>query len=656
MIRPFLLFSSVIIFHCISLSAYSQQSNLTAYSIRGRYNTHTAKVYSYLDYGRTFENTNPDSATYYYQKAEALALKLKDNQALSICMAHYIKLLNHLAKFEEALILAQQHVAMAERLNDPAILLLAYNEVANEYEYLGEYQPATEYYLKTLRLAAMTGDKKMQRIVSNNLSSVFLSLKDYPTAYQYSTSAFHIAKAQRDTVTMGNCMINMGLSELHLQKYQQALHHFDEAERIGYYIPDMTLVADALSNKGLVYLTTKDLSAAARLYQMEKAIADKYNLRYQKLYALFQLAVVAKEKKHFTDAAHYAAQAIAIGERLGTLDELMEMYDTMAVIKQKTGDFQKALYYKNKYEAINDSLRNEQVQTNIQRLNIQYRSAQKDKQIAGQNLSIERNKAAMERKNKWMFLFLGGIVALTIILILSWRSYRHKQKLHRQLLLTLQKEHEVNTLKAKMQAREEERNRIGREIHDDIGSALTTILYLSDDLKTQSRQTVMQAAEKIADTAGSVVDKMNEIIWSMNREYDTLDDLIAYTRQHGAEFLENYGLRYRLDVPEIITTLHLTGEQRRNIYLVIKESLHNIVKHACATEVCISFRLADSLHIVIHDNGKGYNNTTRFGNGLKNMRQRMESIGGRFDIICEAGTTIKLECPLPNHSLNETGI
>src|SRR6185437_915984 len=134
----------------------------------------------------------------------------------------------------------------------------------------------------------------------------------------------------------------------------------------------------------------------------------------------------------------YTSGAIAIGENLNTAEELMEMYDTMSVIKQKIKKPEEALLYKNKYVAISDSMMNAEIQTNVHNLSIQYRSAQKDKMIAQQNLSIEKNKAAIERKNMWLFIFLGGIIALIAILILSVRSYRHKQNLHRQSLLTLQ--------------------------------------------------------------------------------------------------------------------------------------------------------------------------------------------------------------------------
>jgi len=608
----------------------------------------TVQINWLITRGKTVESNLPDSSVYYYEKASLLAFAIKNLRLLTVSMAQHIGLLNNEAKFEDALNLALRHIEMANEINDPSLKMKTCNEAANEYEYLGNYEPATEYYLKSLKFAASVNDKKMQRMLNNNLGSVFLALKDFITGYAYAYRAFQMSKEAGDSVTMANCLVNMGVAELNQQKYQQALQHLNEAEQVGYSIPDMTLVADALSDKGLVYLTKHDLNAAAASYEKQKSIADRYNLPYEKMYSLFQLAMVEKERGHFKNANAYASHAIAIGERVGTAGELMEMYDSMSVIRQKTGDFKSALYYKNKYVAMDDSLRNQQVETNVHQLNIQYRTAQKDKQIAEQKLSIVKSTSAIERKNMWIFVSMAGIIALTVILFVSLRSYHHRQKLHNQQLLTLQKEHEVNTLTAKMQAREEERDRIAREMHDDIGSALTTILYLSDDLKTEDREVAARSADRIACTASSVVDKMNEIVWSMNPDYDTINNLIAYTRQHCAEFLRDHGLSYELDIPQTINDVALSGEQRRNIYLVIKEALHNIVKHANASEVTIAFQLGDQhLEVTIHDNGRGLHQASSFGNGLKNMRRRIENIGGDFKIESGTGTTVKLNCPLP---------
>lgn len=594
------------------------------------------------------ENGMPDSATFYFEQAKDLALKIKDEKGLSNYFSQYIRFLNYKAEFEEALALAKEHVDLGRQSRDSNAVMLGYNEIANEEQYLSNFQSATIYYLKALKLASLLQNERVQRVINNNLSSVFISLSDYKTAHHYSETAYQLAEKAHDTTVMGDCLINMGVSEIHQKEFDRARKNFDEAKNIGYKNGDMTLVADALSDKGLVYYNLHQLTASEAQYQKQEYIALKYNLPYEQLYALFQIAVVRKEKGDFKAAEKYASRAIAIGEDLNTNDELMEMYDTMAVIKLKIGKLAEAMAFKNKFEAMKDTLTNAQVQTNIHHLELQYRSAQKDKEIAQQALKIERTNSALQRKNSLIWVILAGLLALFAILVLSYRSYRHKQKLSKQQLLTLQKEHEVNTLKAKMQAREEERNRIGREMHDDIGSALTTILYHTDELNNNAGEKNRKALKGITETATSVMDKMNEIIWSMNSDYDTVDDFIAYTRQHSGEFLQNHNLEYHFDIPTEIPDLQLTGEQRRNIYLVIKEALHNVVKHACASKVCISFDIKKDLLISIRDNGKGINNEQgrRFGNGLKNMRQRMESIGGTFKIDCDEGTLIQLTCPV----------
>lgn len=649
--------SCFLIFCSLTFRAYPQQNN-HASQAKVKNAAERGMVRRYIELARSYEDSKADSSEYYYEKARILALQINDRDGLNNYFLRYIRFLNHKAEFENALSSSLKHLAFGQQAGDSNILMHAYNEVANEDEYLGDFQGSAENFFKALKLAEQQDNKKMQRLIDNNLSSVFISLKDYKSGYSYSAKAFKLAQAAHDTTVMGDCLINMGVSQIHQKKYHPALLDFDEAEKIGYKVRDMTLVADALSDKGLVYYNLHQLTTSEKQYQKQKAIAGKYNLPFEKLYALFQLAVVKKEKGDFKTAENYASRAISLGENLNTPDELIEMYDTMSVIKSKLGKLTEAMAYKTKFESMSDSVMNAQVQTNIQHLAIQYRSAQKDKEIAQQALKIERSNSTLQRKNTLIELILAGLIGLTTILILSYRSHRHKQKLSRQQLLTLQKQHEVNTLKAKMLAREEERDRIGREMHDDIGSALTTILYQGEELKRNASEANLKSVKSITETATSVMDKMNEIIWSMNRDYDSIEDLIAYTRQHTVEFLQNHNLEYNFEIPETIPSLHLTGEQRRNIYLVIKEALHNVVKHACATKVCISFTFNDQLSVSIRDNGKGVapGGLCRFGNGLKNMQQRMESIGGIFKISNNNGTTIHIECPIRSLESKEPGV
>lgn len=620
----------------------------------------TARISLYLQQGKKLEQFNPDSAWVYYEKARELAEKLNDKQGLSQYISHALVLLNDKGKYEQALALGKKMVTIGSDLKDTTILIKGYNDVANDYEYLGALQEASEHYLTALRLADAFGNSRMQQRLNNNIASVFIELKDYAQANGYASKSYRMAVANKDTAAMGSSLINLGLTEIHLKRYGQALQHFDQTIQIGNVVGDPTLSADARIDKGVIYTNQNKLLQARHEYDQVRAMAQRLKMPYYSLYALFSLAVVEQQSHNYPRSVRLARQAVAIGERLGAADELREMYDTLSSVLEKTGDLKSALIYRKKYEVLNDSTMSARVRTNINRLQIQYRAAQKDKQIAEQNLQLAKSSVTIERKNTLLLLSGVGIFVLLGIVMFSYWYYLQRQKLQEQTILNFRKEQEVIRLKALMQGKDEERRRISAEMHDDIGSALTTIMYLCDGLNGSSGADASgrnRAIGKITATAGRVVDKMNEIIWSMNRDYDTLEDLITYIRYNAVDLLENNGMRYHFDVPDQIPAISLGGEERRNVYLVVKEALHNIIKHADATEVTVNFRIADELHIKIQDNGKGFDMDAirQFGNGLKNMQYRMDTIGGKFSIASRPGTTVCISLPLKETCEKNTG-
>jgi len=141
---------------------------------------------------------------------------------------------------------------------------------------------------------------------------------------------------------------------------------------------------------------------------------------------------------------------------------------------------------------------------------------------------------------------------------------------------------------------------------------------------------------------------MSEIVWALNSQNDTLEGLIAYIRAYVMKYFEEIQLNCKVSLPENVPSINLSGEQRRNIFLCVKESLHNIVKHSGATQVEINFLLNGSFRIEIHDNGNGIDldHIKQFGNGLKNMQSRMDTIGGSFSVKNDQGTTCTFTVPL----------
>ncbi len=148
---------------------------------------------------------------------------------------------------------------------------------------------------------------------------------------------------------------------------------------------------------------------------------------------------------------------------------------------------------------------------------------------------------------------------------------------------------ELEKYKAIIDARENERNRISQEIHDDIGSGLTSIRLLSEIAKAKSSQPDNKELEKISATSNVLMDKMNEIIWTLNSRNDSLPNLIAYLRHHVVEYFESLHMQLHLTVPDVINEITISGKIRRNILLSVKEALHNVVKHSQATDVNVVF-------------------------------------------------------------------
>ena len=237
----------------------------------------------------------------------------------------------------------------------------------------------------------------------------------------------------------------------------------------------------------------------------------------------------------------------------------------------------------------------------------------------------------------WWFKLLVSIVVLGLAL-LGLRFYINRKLALQRVVLE------------KRRAIEQERTRIATDMHDDLGAGLSQIKFLSETigLKKQQHLPIEEEISDIRTFSVEMIDKMGEIVWALNEKNDTLSDLLSYTRSYAVEYLEQNGIACRVEEPDDIPQDYVSSEFRRNIYLTVKESLHNIVKHAQATDVFINIRITNWLSIDIKDNGIGIDGAENksFGNGLINMKARIQELKGRFEIINNNGTQINIRVPL----------
>jgi signal transduction histidine kinase/ligand-binding sensor domain-containing protein len=200
-------------------------------------------------------------------------------------------------------------------------------------------------------------------------------------------------------------------------------------------------------------------------------------------------------------------------------------------------------------------------------------------------------------------------------------------------------------------ALQRERARIARDIHDDVGNRLTEISLLSGLAMRENPAPgkTGQYVQRISSRVREVTDSLDEIVWAVSPGNDTLSSVVHYIGEFAVEFLQAADIRCSVEVPERIPNRTIPAEIRHNLFLAVKEAFNNSVRHAHASAVRLRVTLAaDALVMTIHDNGDGFVASSRAGaDGLRNMSQRMDEIGGQFQIKSEPGhgTEISLTYP-----------
>lgn len=255
--------------------------------------------------------------------------------------------------------------------------------------------------------------------------------------------------------------------------------------------------------------------------------------------------------------------------------------------------------------------------------------------------------------NRALFYYEIGLV-LELAFFLSGLAWKNRRDIiervkERERLKLENERKEFEKQMAVVTAMQGERDRISADMHDELGSGVTAIRLMSEILKTKMKNQSIPELEKISSNANELLGKMNTIIWTMKSSNDTVESLIAYIRAHAIEYFDSTPIDCTVRLPVVIPQADISGEKRRNIFLSIKEALNNAMKHSQASHLQIDIIAKENLLIIrISDNGVGINTDQlrRFGNGMNNMRRRMESIGGSFTIECDSQCVLTFEAPL----------
>jgi signal transduction histidine kinase len=208
---------------------------------------------------------------------------------------------------------------------------------------------------------------------------------------------------------------------------------------------------------------------------------------------------------------------------------------------------------------------------------------------------------------------------------------------------------------------EAERSRIARDIHDEMGASLTQIMMLSAVAgESYEPDEAIQDMNQIHAASGDLTRAMDEVVWAVDPKHDTLESVVNYLGRTAEDSLRAGGVRCRLDFPRPIPKIQFTSRIRHNLFLLFKEALNNVLKHASATEASLAAEISDAeFCLILEDNGKGFSGYPKSseatsasdrivsGHGLENMAARAQDAGGTLEIDSQPGHGTRLTLRIP---------
>jgi signal transduction histidine kinase len=506
-----------------------------------------------------------------------------------------------------------------------------------------------------------------------------------------------IAKELNDSNLLGNTENLVGLFEMNLAKNKEALPHFKKA--IALISPThnndwLSYRYHALANLGecyfklnmpdsAIYYSNQSIEEAQRRNRIRGISLAKWNiaesyLLQNKIAEARQTAMegfsLVSTSVHRDAVQQLCATLMKVHNHLGQSDSVHHWMEVGFVENNHTlnTDFSRIQFLQQAIEQcillkdidkgsellqqLNLLQRTVSNKEQTQRVNILKDYYEKNqKLLLAQELNGAQQKELSLRKT---VSIVFGILTLLLVLLffIAMLVFRQRQRItqlqHKQQLQTTERELELKSLKSRMAAVADERNRIASDLHDDVGASLSSINIYSRvamEKINQSPKETNNLLQQISSNATDMMDSLSDIVWSINPKNDTLASLLNRVKIHSLEVLNPLDITVNFK-HESDTDVQLGMTARKNIFLIAKEAINNISKHSNSKVVTIYIKAQnDRLTLEFDDDGVGIAATDNHsGNGLNNLKQRTEELGGTISITSQknSGTKVIVEFSL----------
>lgn len=587
-----------------------------------------------------------DEARKCYEYALKYRLEVGDKKGIGDCYNQLGKLARDQGNYKESLEYFNKSLEIRLEINDKRGIAYSYVNLAANYSDQSDYIKSMENLQKAIPILEEIKDKSSLIVAFNNLGISNKFLKNYPEAIRYNEESIRIATETGFSRYSINAWKSLGDIYLEMKNTSKARKSFETCLKLTEEARDTGDMAHCFSGLGKCYEKEGDLKSADYFFHRGTELAEKSGIARDRVRLSIQEAFFLYRRGDWQGAENLIQSCLPIAKKENLKLYLSEIYQLQALIlKVKNPGSPTAEAYFEKYAALKDSIYKDDLPRQFAEQQTRFETERKEAELrlSRQNEEIARLQLvekSLEIKQRNMALGLSMLAFLG--LGLAGYFYLRKQKSE-----TLNRER-----MATQKAEETERIRLAKDIHDEFGSGLTKIRFVAEMAIEKAGPNSEWAAllAPISKSATQLVDNMRDLIWVLHPANNTLDILVARIREYAHEYLDDFGIETRFNIPSEIPEISVSKEVHRNLLMVVKEGLQNIAKHSGASEVVFTFEFGSDFDLQISDNGKGFDldSPSGKGNGLKNMTNRISQSDGKINMESEPGkgTTLQIRIPL----------
>ena len=515
----------------------------------------------------------------------------------------------------------------------------SYSNLSLVYYYQGKYEKDLAYSLKAIHIFEKLNDLENLSLEWGELG-YRMKKRNLEKAIQYMQKSKQIAEKNNLQKPLLSIYNNYGVLKEMKVEYDSALFYYEKGLALKQKINDQVGIPYSLNNIAGVFVLRKQFDKAEENYQKALEIRKKINDTVGIAENYSYLGDLHLMQKDFKKAIGFYQKSTEITDKHKYLGLSQDSYRKISECYENLGEYQNALQNFKKFSALKDSLINQETNSKIAELEVKFDTNEKEKQLLQKQAEVETTRI------KFSVAIVFAILA-SIIGFLFYRQQRLKNKQQHQ-------EFELKSAMAQIESQnklQEQRLSISRDLHDNIGAQLTFIISSLENTKfgiPNLETAVEKRLDKISDFTRNTIVELRDTIWAMNKADFTMEDLSSRI----FNFVEqaqsaNQNILFNFSIDENLKNKKFSSVVGVNLYRTIQESVNNAMKYANAHHIVINAeKFQEGLKIEIKDDGKGFDTeNVDVGNGLLNMKKRMEEIGGNFSINSEIGkgTSINVE-------------